>query len=277
MRRYNWWFLLGGALLAAAIFAASLAFFPEWRGETRHVITLAALAVVSAFGFLASFRQAVEQPPDDLPEPHSSGQPGETYSPNEDEPPLEPPSEGRSQKTNRLDADTVTDSTVIVGDNNEFIQQQTIIQPPGDTPEMAERRAAEGRRRYLQAMQRHCQALNIAPLGTEANEITLEQVYIALDTTEVMKAEGHRLPALDAVTRSARVALLGAPGAGKSTFVRMIAGWLARAQLQNGDPPAGFFKEWIPILLTLRDLAPHLRREGFDDLPVSDQNKVSPV
>jgi hypothetical protein len=61
-RRYNPRFLLAGILLSVLIFIASLLLFPTWGSGISTLLALLALAVTAAFGFLANFRQAVEEP-----------------------------------------------------------------------------------------------------------------------------------------------------------------------------------------------------------------------
>ena len=125
-------------------------------------------------------------------------------------------------------------------------------------------------------------ALPLAALGgaeSDDHDLTLDQVYIDLNTTtRVPDKEGkHKtdrrgapdalrpdeetrpLPALDAASQTPRLVLLGDPGAGKSSFVRMMLGWQAAALLGEApDPAPGCAADLIPILLVLRDLIPRL-------------------
>jgi hypothetical protein len=64
VKRYKLVFLIIGLILSVSIFFVSQALFPEWRQNGRLLLALAALAIVSAFGFLANFRQAIEKPND---------------------------------------------------------------------------------------------------------------------------------------------------------------------------------------------------------------------
>jgi formylglycine-generating enzyme required for sulfatase activity len=142
------------------------------------------------------------------------------------------------------------------------------------------------RRRYLERLRRQCHALPLAALGgaeSDDHDLTLDQVYIDLNTTtRVPDKEGKHetdrrgapdalrpdeetrpLPALDAARQTPRLVLLGDPGAGKSSFVRMMLGWQAAALLGEApDPAPGCAADLIPILLVLRDLIPRL--ECFD-------------
>jgi len=70
------------------------------------------------------------------------------------------------------------------------------------------------------------------------------------------------LPALDTLRLASRLVYLGDPGAGKSTFVRMVISLLC-----EGHPPPGLPGELLPILIVLRDLAPRLAAIDFDKLP----------
>ncbi len=179
----------------------------------------------------------------------------------------------------------------VVGDNNLVNTGQiggSVVLPGGTlivedgTAAAAEAAAARARRCYLEHLRRQCQALPLAALGgdeTGDQEITLDQVYIELDTTtrmpltdeekQALKERGpslrtergddtRPLTALEAVAQAPRLALLGEPGAGKSTFARMVLARLAAAHLDGVEPPPGVTKELLPILVTLRDLVPRL-------------------
>ena len=157
-------------------------------------------------------------------------------------------------------------------------------------PDPAQSAAERARKRYLERVHQQCNVLPLAAMGGEegvGDEVSLEQVYVDLDTktrvplTEEEKAarkdeisflmrEGDResrpLTALEATTQEHRLALLGDPGSGKSTFVRQLAARTARAHLANEAP----FPEWelglVPALVTLRELAPVLAALDFNGL-----------
>lgn len=74
--------------------------------------------------------------------------------------------------------------------------------------------------------------------------------------------EVRPLPALDTLRLASRVALLGEPGAGKSTFARIVM-----ARLAEGNPPPGLSTDLLPVLVVLRDLAPSLSRLDLGSLP----------
>ncbi|MBN2548482.1 MAG: SUMF1/EgtB/PvdO family nonheme iron enzyme, partial [Anaerolineales bacterium] len=170
---------------------------------------------------------------------------------------------------------------------------------------------SDARRRYLQNLRRFCQSLPLAALGGEEDaeeEITLDSVYIDLDTRHWVKAEileklrqgqpldwqeitekgeavqergmpGRErdavpLPLLEAVTVTPRAALLGDPGAGKSTFVRKLLAWQAAALLGECALPPGFLPELLPILINLRDLAPRLLAQKVQGLPAERQKQA---
>ncbi len=137
--------------------------------------------------------------------------------------------------------------------------------------ETAAQKLARLRRDYLQKLVSHCNVLSLASLGEDegtGNEIGLDSVYIALDTRhrvpladaekdERGRQEDRALTALEAVTHNSRIALLGDPGSGKSSFVRHLAGWLAAAELGQEKRPAGW-RAVTPLPLVLRKLANRL-------------------
>ena len=119
--------------------------------------------------------------------------------------------------------------------------------------------------------------------GTE-EELTLDQVYIDLDTrsrvplTEAEKqarqsrgSDDRPLTAREAFAQTPRLALLGDPGSGKSTFGRLLLGWQAAVQLGETGPPPGGAAGLLPVLLTLRDLTPALADLSLDGLPAQQQ------
>ena len=142
----------------------------------------------------------------------------------------------------------------------------------------------------------HCQALPLAALGGDEgaeHEPTLDDVYIALNTTSrVPKAtpepsqqrdmrrhwpesepDSVPLAALDAAAKATRLVLLGDPGAGKSTFVRNVLAWQAKAILSHSDPPPGLAADLLPMLINLRDLAPRLAHLPIDRLAEQDRRQ----
>ncbi|MEZ4558463.1 MAG: hypothetical protein R2854_18885 [Caldilineaceae bacterium] len=67
--------------------------------------------------------------------------------------------------------------------------------------------------------------------------------------------------------------MLGDPGSGKSTFVRQLAAWLAAHVRVHGDSlPDGWHTPSLPLLVTLRDVAPGLAAVNLNDPPTPEQN-----
>jgi hypothetical protein len=186
---------------------------------------------------------------------------------------IRPPIEARLAEIEHLLHELVADRAGGYDQTGQTVGSQinvagNLIQAGGPDPAVT---LAEQRARYLRQLSRVCQILPLAALGAEegvGEELSLDQVYIALDTTTPQKksattkpgqAEAARpLPALAAAQAHPRLVLLGEPGAGKSTFIRQLLGQLARAGLGEAGSPAGLAADLLPLLLTLRDLAPRL-------------------
>ncbi len=156
-------------------------------------------------------------------------------------------------------------------------------------PDPEKERLARARERYLRHLWSLCNALPLADLGGDEGadaEVTLDQVYIVLDTKTPVplteeeqqnrrersilgdREETRPLTALEAATQAPRLALLGDPGGGKSTFLRQLAGWIAKAQLgQTDNPPPADLGALLPIFVTLRDLTPALAALDPETLP----------
>ncbi len=139
---------------------------------------------------------------------------------------------------------------------------------------------AEARRRYLIQLRRFCNVLPLAAMGADEGtdeEVTLDRVYIDLDTTarrpltETEKkkqeepwssrenAKDRPVTVLEAARDFHRLVLLGDPGGGKSTFVRLMAAQLATSLLGEGPAPFEGSAGLLPVLVTLRDLTPVLQ------------------
>lgn len=145
--------------------------------------------------------------------------------------------------------------------------------------------------RYLKSLARECLILPLSAMtdeSTASDKVTLDQVYIDLDTTStiIFDKNGNRiksnpinvdpdkdkisfsiLKALDAATENKRIVLLGDPGSGKSTFVKILCALLAQ-----GNNPPGFEAETLPVYIQLRDLAPKVAAVKLDSLPESHRN-----
>lgn len=159
----------------------------------------------------------------------------------------------------------------------------------------------EAQGRYLQGLINHCQLLPLAALGSDGGlerGPTLDQVYTDLDTTTRVPhdpaaasrsqherlADAERYPetvpltAVQALEQTSHLVLLGAPGSGKSTFVRQMVTKQARALRDPTlPPPAGLARDLLPVLITLRDLAPrltHLATSGLDTMPIYDRQQA---
>jgi len=127
---------------------------------------------------------------------------------------------------------------VITGDNNTI------------NPDPEKERLARARERYLRRLQQQCNVLPLAAMGGDegvGEELSLEKVYVALDTTTRatlteaeekarFDREDRPFTALEAATQERRLALLGDPGGGKSTFVRQLAAQTAAAALAGKAP-----------------------------------------
>jgi formylglycine-generating enzyme required for sulfatase activity len=172
-----------------------------------------------------------------------------------------------------------------------------ITNPP--PPDPIQVQADKARERYLQRIQQQCNVLPLAPLGGEegsGDEVTLEQIYVALDTqtraplTEEEKKKQERtrgssfgsgregdesrpLSALEAATQHHRLALLGDPGSGKSTFVRQLVAWIAEANLGERPLPSGWHGNLLPLLTVLRELAPLLAEVKLNGLADEERNR----
>ena len=138
-------------------------------------------------------------------------------------------------------------------------------------------------------------SLPLAALGGgdgDESDITLDKVYIALNTTErIEKNKDERnveapdalhglseedkfVTALETVAAHKRLALLGDPGAGKSTFVKNLLAWQAGVLLGKiSSSPNGIDPELLPVLIILRDLTPRLAQLNVEDLPATQREE----
>ena len=77
------------------------------------------------------------------------------------------------------------------------------------------------------------------------------------------------LPALDALRLTPHMVLLGDPGSGKTSFVRIVV-----ARLASGNPPPGVDAGLLPVIVALRDLALRLARVNLDSFPLVKHDDV---
>lgn len=133
--------------------------------------------------------------------------------------------------------------------------------------------AIPARTNYLRALFHWCNALPLTALGgDESQSLYLQDVYIALDTeSSVALSESEkaarsdqqrrndggtrRQTALEAVVRHKRLALLGDPGSGKSTFIRELVARVAAAAEGGMQALPNFPPMLIPVVITLREMA----------------------
>ena len=151
------------------------------------------------------------------------------------------------------------------------------------------------RRSYLECL---CRRLEFLPLRgvdfktasaetSEKQRLRLADVYVGLNTTASLPSEKdtaearlrgeHPMSALAALVHNQRVALLGEPGSGKSTFLNHLAFCLASATLDPRRNWSERLPEWpkeqaavLPVPIILRDVAawfqatqPHQRKAGL--------------
>ena len=147
-------------------------------------------------------------------------------------------------------------------------------------------------KRYLMNFYNRYCCLPLPAMGgevTDAPEITLDQLYVELDTTTPVaekRVKGKReveaiereeisyVSALEAAAKAPRLVLLGDPGSGKSTFANRLAIWLAKCRLEaNETPPPGFSAALLPVAIILRDFYPALQTLSLpeDGLPAQAQ------
>ncbi len=158
-----------------------------------------------------------------------------------------------------------------------LLQSLQVMQRQEAVPVAGDDSVEKARRRYLERLVAECQALPLQQLGGQGDglgEVQLSDVYVELRTkTGIPLSEADEklfadeqlrggrevriLSAQEAAETLPRLVLLGDPGSGKSSFVRHIAARLAKARLDGADTQA-WAEDLLPILVVLRDLAPHL-------------------
>ncbi len=185
--------------------------------------------------------------------------------------------------------DIINSQNVAIGTGNTLtythIAQQVIHQAPAPPPPHTER--------YLQRLRNHCHALPLTAMGGDAtagDEVTLDKVYIELDTTtkvalteaeqEARKKQGvtdrekeRTVSAREAAQTTTRLVLLGAPGGGKSTFVRQLMAQLIEVR-QEENEPTRFTADLFPLLTLLRELAHRLQDLQLDSLSAEARDEA---
>ncbi|MDZ4702173.1 MAG: SUMF1/EgtB/PvdO family nonheme iron enzyme [Rhodothermales bacterium] len=145
--------------------------------------------------------------------------------------------------------------------------------PPAPPPPRAV--SSESRRHYLKALQSDCLQIPLDVLGDlkgfDKRAVTLDQVFISLDAFEKdpeqlkrgLEAleDTHRMTALEAVRDAGQLVLLGDPGSGKSSFVKLLLANLADTELDGAEPLLPDTGGLLPALVLLRDLAALLAHE----------------
>ncbi len=137
---------------------------------------------------------------------------------------------------------------------------------------------------YLRALRHQCRALPLGALGGDdtRGDVTLDKVFLELDTrtsvlledlpledklrrspvvADLARMRGGKeevLSAAAAAGRAERLVLLGAPGSGKSSFVKELLALQAGVLLGLGKPVPGVPADLLPVLVELRKLAPAL-------------------
>ena len=190
--------------------------------------------------------------------------------------------QGDNNLTLSIDGDLSLSGNLAVGDvvegdkqtatNGGIINNNTTINNP--KPESP---AEKARCIYLRRLRDHCNALPLAAMGEDQStgeRIGLDTVYIDLNTqtrvdltpqeqeeakSDIEVLMGERdgktrlLSATEITTLHKRLVLLGAPGSGKSSFVRqLVANHAKQCEIDNENSP-------FPLFMTLRDLPPPLK------------------
>ena len=172
-------------------------------------------------------------------------------------------------------------------------------------PDPALAAAQTALQRYLSRLRERCIQMPIDAFGglDGAEQITLDQIYVALDTTDAIiqpilpedpsqaddapeptpkmapgQSEEQRRPlrAMEAIAQESRMVLLGDPGSGKSTLVQLLAAQVAAARLgqpvilEDATPD---LLGRMPMLMVLRELAPRLAQIPLDAAGTSQQQQ----
>ena len=124
-------------------------------------------------------------------------------------------------------------------------------------------------------------------------EVTLDQVYIALDTethredpTKELKGRGpmrqealHLSEEKDVYTvleiseKTKKVLLLGGPGSGKSTFAKELCAKISDIQLNKTKKLEGWDSQLLPLFIVLRHVLPELTKLDLTKCSAEQQDK----
>jgi len=189
----------------------------------------------------------------------------------------------------------VNNATIMQGDNARKIDAVTYVEKQViESPNPEAEKKAKAREKYLNRLSRVCLSLPLVALGGvdgDESDITLDKIYIALNTTEVrekpkkdndkknednvfdeFRDEKELISALESVAKHKKLALLGDPGAGKSTFVKNLLAWQAGLLLGKIQDSNGIESDLLPALIILRDLTPRLASLEIDSLPANQRD-----
>ena len=164
----------------------------------------------------------------------------------------------------------------------EFTSSENQAAAPAAAPQPSPAEIEALRRRYLQKLQNDCDLLPLAAIDETRDphrkKLTLNQVYIGLNTTTIVDEDGQpiervrtagerqentrALAALEATAQNERLVILGDPGSGKSSFVNHLMFMLADHLLQpaNALPENWPHGALLPVRILLRDVAVSLQK-----------------
>lgn len=148
----------------------------------------------------------------------------------------------------------------IIGEGN------TVIHNFYDSRSLSDLQIQELLRHYLQTLTRvnNRFALKSISSSNYPENLTLESLYVELDVSISSQVKGisnhseNTVPLIEAVSRFPRLVLLGAPGSGKTTFVRYLSTRLARQILDGNQEQSLFERTFLPLTVSFRSLAPRL-------------------
>lgn len=184
----------------------------------------------------------------------------------------------------------VSDANIQQGNQNRIIHAKIHIEKQIiESPKLEKEKEAKAHEKYLNRLRRVCLSLPLVALGGvdgDESDITLDKIYIALNTTEEYEIKKFKeeinfkqiyedkrlITALKSVAKYKKLALLGDPGAGKSTFVKNLLAWQAGFLLGKLQDANGIEADLLPALIILRDLTPRLANVEIDSLPANQRD-----